>query len=204
MVNLRVMLKLMDNTVGSLTEEQKSILIGTLLGDGTMRIKKNAHLEINHCYAQRMLVDWMFSKFSSLVSTPPKWRKGNGKREAYRFATQKLPVFTPFYNQFYKNGKKIIPNDLKLNSLSLAVWFMDDGSKTYSSVYLNTQQFNLDEQIQLIGILKNQFGIEASLNKDKIYYRIRVRSQSIKKFIKLVEPFVLKEFRYKIPSVMTL
>ncbi|OGE25921.1 hypothetical protein A3C26_03805 [Candidatus Daviesbacteria bacterium RIFCSPHIGHO2_02_FULL_39_12] len=198
------MLKLMDNTVGSLTEEQKSILIGTLLGDGTMRIKKNAHLEINHCYAQRMLVDWMFSKFSSLVSTPPKWRKGNGKREAYRFATQKLPVFTPFYNQFYKNGKKIIPNDLKLNSLSLAVWFMDDGSKTYSSVYLNTQQFNLDEQIQLIGILKNQFGIEASLNKDKIYYRIRVRSQSIKKFIKLVEPFVLKEFRYKIPSVMTL
>src|SRR3990167_5435937 len=136
------MLKLMDDTVGSLTEEQKSILIGTLLGDGTMRIKKNAHLEINHCYAQRMLVDWMFSKFSSLV-------------------------FTPFYNQFYKNGKKIIPNDLKLNSLSLAVWFMDDGSKTYSSVYLNTQQFNLDEQIRLIGILENQFGIESTLNKDK-------------------------------------
>jgi len=26
----------MDNTVGSLTEEQKSILIGCLLGDGTM------------------------------------------------------------------------------------------------------------------------------------------------------------------------
>ncbi len=193
----------MDNTVGSLTEEQKSILIGTLLGDGTMRIKKNAHLEINHSFAQKALVDWIFNKFSSLVTTPPKWRKGNGKREAYRFATQKLPILTPFYNQFYRNGRKVIPNNLKLDALSLAVWFMDDGSKSYSSVYLNTQQFNLDEQIRLIDILENQFGIEATLNKDKIYYRIRIRSQSIKILIKLVEPFVLKEFRYKIPSVMT-
>ncbi len=194
----------MDNTVGSLTEEQKSILIGTLLGDGTMRIKKNAHLEINHCYAQKVLVDWIFTKFSSLVTTPPKWRKGNGKREAYRFATQKLPLLTPFYNQFYRNRKKIIPDDLKLDPLSLAVWFMDDGSKSYSSVYLNTQQFDVNEQKRLIDILKNQFGIEATLNKDKIYYRIRIRIQSIKIFLKLVEPFVLKEFRYKLPSVMTL
>ena len=198
------MLKLMDNTVGSLTEEQKSILVGTLLGDGTMRIKKNAHLEINHAFSQKVLVDWIFSKFSSLVTTPPKWRKGNGKREAYRFATQKLPILTPFYNLFYKSGRKVIPTNLKLDALSLAVWFMDDGSKTYSSIYLNTQQFNLDEQIRIIDILKNQFGIEATLNKDKIYYRIRIRSQSIKRFIKLVEPFVLKEFRYKLPSVMTL
>lgn len=194
----------MDNTVGSLTEEQKSILIGCLLGDGTMRKKKNAHLEINHCFAQRSLVDWIFSKFSSLVTTSPKWRKGNGKREAYRFATQKLPVLTPFYNQFYIGGKKIIPANLILNSLSLAVWFMDDGSKSRSSIYLNTQQFNLNEQLQLIDFLKNQFGIEATLNKDKIYYRIRIRTRSVKRFIELVEPFVLKEFRYKFPSVMTL
>src|SRR3990167_4235025 len=130
MVNLRVMLKLMDNTVGSLTEEQKSILIGTLLGDGTMRIKKNAHLEINHAFSQKVLVDWIFSKFSSLVTTPPKWRKGNGKREAYRFATQKLPILTPFYNLFYKSGRKVIPTNLKLDALSLAVWFMDDGSNS--------------------------------------------------------------------------
>jgi len=194
----------MDNTVGSLTEEQKSILIGTLLGDGTMRIKRNAHLEINHAFSQKVLVDWIFNKFKSLVTTPPKWRKGNGKREAYRFATQKLPILTPFYNLFYKNGRKVIPTNLKLDALSLAVWFMDDGSKTYSSIYLNTQQFNLDEQIRLIDILKNQFGIEATLNKDKIYYRIRVRTQSAKRFIQLVEPFVLEEFKYKFPSVMTL
>src|SRR5258708_4711667 len=167
----------MDNTVGSLTEEQQSILIGTLLGDGTMRKKKNAHLEINHCYAQKALVDWMFSKFKSLVITEPKWRKGNGKREAYRFATQSLPILTPFYNWFFPYGKKVIPDDLKLNPLALAVWFMDDGSKSRSSIYLNTQQFSKIEKLKLVNILKQQLGLDYTLNKDKSYFRIRIRSQ---------------------------
>lgn len=193
----------MDNTVGSLTEEQKSILIGTLLGDGTMRKKKNAHLEVNHCYAQKALVDWIFSKFRDFVITEPKWRKGNGKREAYRFATRSLPIFTPFYDQFFLNKKKIIPSDLRLNPLILAVWFMDDGCRSRSSIYLNTQQFSKDEQLRLIQILKDQFGIESTLNKDKIYYRIRIRTESIKRFIELVKEFVLEEFKYKFPSVMT-
>ncbi len=194
----------MATTVGSLTEEQKSILIGTLLGDGTMRKKKNAHLEINHCRAQKALVDWIYKKFDRLVTTPPKWRKGNGNREAYRFATQKLPILTSFYNFFYENGRKVIPDDLKLDSLSLAVWFMDDGSKSRSSIYLNTQQFSKFEQLKLIDFLKDQFGIDATLNKDKIYYRIRIRTRCVKRFINLVKEFVLKDFRYKFPSVMTL
>ena len=193
----------MDNTVGSLTEEQKSILIGCLLGDGTMRKKKNALLEINHSYKQKALVDWLFSKFKGLVKTYPKWRKTNGKREAYRFVTQSLSVLTPFYNQFFFEGKKRIPVNLKLDALVLAVWFMDDGCKSRSSIYLNTQQFLKEEQLFLIDLLYKQFGIESTLNKDKIYSRIRVRTKSVKRFINLVEPFVLKEFRYKFPSVVT-
>ena len=193
----------MDNTVGSLTEEQKSILIGCLLGDETMRKKKNAHLEINHCYAQKALVDWIYEKFKSLVITEPKWRKGNGKREAYRFATRSLPVLTPFYNQFFPNKKKIIPNGLILDPLTLAVWFIDDVCKSRSYIYLNTQQFPKNEQLQLIEMLKKQLEIDSTLNKDKTYFRIRIRTQSVRTFIQLVERFVLKEFKYKFPSVMT-
>ena len=196
----------MDNTVGSLTEEQKSILIGCLLGDGAMRKKKNALLEINHCLAQKSLVDWKFSKFKELVRTLPKSRKGNGKRIAYRFVTRSLPELTPFYDKFFASKKKRIPIDLDLTPLALAIWFMDDGSKTYSSVYLNTQQFSKDEQLNLIYALKKQFGIDSTLNKDKTYFRIRIKTRSIVEFINLVEPFVLEEFKYKLPkqtSVMT-
>lgn len=193
----------MVNTVGSLTKEQKSIIIGSLLGDATMRKKTNAYLEINHAYSQKVLVDWFYNKFKKFVLTPPKWRRGNGNREAYRFSTRSLPVFTPFYNQFFIDKKKIIPKNLKLNAISLAVWFMDDGSKSRSSVYLNTQQFSIKEQLELIDILFDQFGLLATLNKDKIYFRIRIRTESIKSFIKLTEKHILPEFRYKLPFVMT-
>ena len=193
----------MDNTVGSLTEEQKSILIGCLLGDGTMRKKTNAHIEINHSFAQKALVDWKYEKLRNLVITPPKWRKGNGTREAYRFATRSLPCLTPLYEWFYINKRKVIPNNLSLNPLILALWFMDDGSKSRSSIYLNTQQFSKNEQEFLIKLLKQQFNIESTLNKDKIYFRIRVRTESIRSFINLIKPFVLREFTYKFPSVLT-
>jgi len=186
--------------VGSLTEEQKSILIGCLLGDGAMRKKKNALLEINHCFAQKSLVDWKLSKFAGLVNTLPKKRNGNGNRVAYRFVTRSLPVLTPFYDWFFLNKKKIIPIDLKLTPLSIAVWFMDDGSKSYSSVYLNTQQFTMDEQRNLINCLREQFGLESRLNKEKTYFRIRLLTQSSKKFVNLIEPYILKEFRYKLPN----
>ena len=189
----------MANTAGSLTKVQESILIGSLLGDGTMRKKINAYLEINHAYSQKPLVDWMYNQFKNLVITPPKWRRGNGSREAYRFFTRSLPEFTPFYNEFFTNGKKIIPDSLKLNALSLAVWFMDDGSKSRSAIYLNTQQFSVDEQKKLIFVLKDQFGLDSTLNKDKIYFRIRVRSESSKKMVKIIEKYILPNFRYKLP-----
>ena len=189
----------MANTVGSLTKVQESILIGTLLGDGTMRKKINAYLEINHAFSQKELVDWIYSKFKNLVLSSPVKRKNNGKRIAYRFFTRSLSVLTPFYDKFFKNGKKVIPNNLKLDSLGLAVWFMDDGSKSRSSIYLNTQQFTINEQKKLMFILKDQFGLLSTLNKDKSYFRIRVRSESSKKMVKIIEKYVLPSFRYKLP-----
>lgn len=189
----------MANTAGSLTKVQESILIGSLLGDGTMRKKTNAYLEINHAYSQKTLVDWIYNQFKELVITPPKWRRGNGKREAYRFFTRSLPELTSYYDKFFINGKKIIPNNLKLNALSLAIWFMDDGSKSRSAIYLNSQQFSVDEQKKLIFILKNQFGLNSTLNKDKIYFRIRVRSESSKKMVEIIEKYILPDFRYKLP-----
>lgn len=190
---------LTDNTEGSLTEEQKQIVVGCLLGDGTMRIKTNALLEINHSEKQRKLVDWIYSNLKEFVSTAPKVRKGNGNRVAYRFVTRSLPVFTYFYKQFFYKGKKKLLANIVLFPLVLAVWFMDDGSKSRNSIYLNTQQFSVDEQRLLQEMLKKQWGIETTLNKDKIYWRIRIRAGSIAGFVSLIKPYLLPEFYYKLP-----
>jgi len=44
----------------SLTSRQEALIVGSLLGDGAMRCKANALLEINHCLAQSGYVDWKY------------------------------------------------------------------------------------------------------------------------------------------------
>ena len=188
------------NTVGSLMERQKAIVIGSLLGDGSMRCRANALLEINHSIKQKAYVDWKYENLRNLVSSPPKARRGKGVRIAYRFTTRSLPVLTRFYREFYKDGKKILPDNLKLDPLSLAVWFMDDGSKSYRAVYFNTQQFDTDSLQRLIKLLKIGFDINARLNKDKKYYRLRIAVESVAKLRKIIEPHLLPSFKYKMPS----
>jgi hypothetical protein len=41
-------------------------------------------------------------------------------------------------------------------------------------VYLNTQQFDLQSQETLLRLLRDQWGIEGALNRDKQYHRIRL------------------------------
>ena len=195
----RTMLLTKDNTEGSLTEEQKQIIVGCLLGDGAMRIKTNALLEINHSLEQKGLVDWIYANLKEFVGTAPKARKGNGRRVAYRFTTRSLPPFTNLYKQFFLNGKKIIPTNIILTPLVLAVWFMDDGNRSRTSIYLNTQQFSLEEQELLQKLLSEQWQIETTLNKDKHYWRIRIRVNSVKRFVELIKPYLLPEFYYKLP-----
>jgi hypothetical protein len=190
----------LGNTVGSLSEVQRQIIVGSLLGDGAMRCKTNALLEINHSSDQRSYVDWKFRHLADLVRTPPKARKSNGTRIAYRFVTRSLPELTPYFNLFYGAGRKRIP-ELELTELALAVWFMDDGSRSRNAVYLNTQQYDEMSQRTMLRLLRDQWGIEAALNRDKSYYRIRISVEGTRQFAGLVDPFLLPELRYKLPQM---
>jgi hypothetical protein len=187
------------NTVGSLTERQKAIIVGCLLGDGTMRCKTNALLEVNHSIKQQGYVDWKYNELKELVSNQPTKRFGNAGRIAYRFTTRSLPELTKIYGKFYLDGKKIIPDNLLIHPLSLAIWFMDDGCKSYRAIYLNTQKFNVTEQNKLATLFREQFGIKATLNKDKQYYRLRIAVSSVSKFLKIIKPYLLPMFCYKTP-----
>ncbi len=189
------------NTVGSLPLTQHAVLVGSLLGDGTLRkqgTRTNALFEANHSFAFKAYVDWKYQQLRPYVLTPPKRRQGNGKRVAYRFTTRSLPIFTKYYRWFYSKGKKSIPHDLQLTPQILAVWFMDDGTRSRSAVYLNTQQFDAPEQHFLRQLLLQTFGIESHLNRDKQYYRLRLSTEGTKKLKHIIAPYVHSCFRYKL------
>ena len=187
--------------MGSLTQEQRALIIGTIIGDGYLRIiprRKNAFLEVNHSAQQKDYVDWKYSVLQSIVKSKPKLRNGNGNRIACRFYTRCHSEITDLFKYFYKDGKKIIPNSLEINPLSLAVWYMDDGSRSGGSIYLNTQQFSENDQIILQKLLLNQFDIISNLNKDKQYKRIRIVTRNAKKFCDIIRQFIPQSMQYKL------
>jgi hypothetical protein len=191
----------MDNTVGSLTQFQKSVVVGSLLGDGYIRIvpgRKDAFLEINHSSSQREYVDWKYDVLSSISRSAPKERKGNGRRIAYRFTTRQMPEMTYLMYLWYQKGKKVVPTNLVLNPTTLATWFMDDGSMCRESdVYLNTQQFDLFSQGVLVEKLR-QVGLHTTLNKDKQYQRIRFLKSSIPLLKEIISPHIIPSMKYKL------
>jgi hypothetical protein len=191
----------MDNTAGSLTQYQLSIIIGSILGDGYIRIIKgrnNAFLEINHSIKAKKYVDWKYEALKNICVSGPKERIIDETRTAYRFYTKQHKELTKLFLQFYKNGKKIIPSSLVLDPIILAVWFMDDGSKSRKyDVYLNTQQFSLLDQKKLISKLR-KIGLRARLNKDKKYYRVRFLKESVAQFNKIIYPYILDSMKYKL------
>ena len=91
--------------------------------------------------------------------------------------------------------------ELELAPLTLAVWFMDDGCKSRTAVYLNTQQFDRESQEMLLRLLREQWGIEGALNRDKQYHRIRLTVDGTKRLGRLIERYLLVELRYKLPQV---
>ena len=184
--------------MGSLSEFQQQLILGCVLGDGYMRRKTHAHLQITHSFKQKDYVDWKYQILKNLVITPPKTYKGNGDRVGYRFFTRSLPELTSIYTKFYSNKVKKVPKDIILKPITLAVWFMDDGSKSYKSCYFNTQEFDLESQNNLIKALA-RLKIGAKLNKDKQYFRIRVLTPSAPHLMDIIKPYVVKSMRYKIP-----
>lgn len=197
-----------------LNETQKALIIGSILGDGTLRIpgrNNEANFTADHGEQQKGYVFWKYKMMKEWVLTSPRqyvrsYHKDRTRKTiSWRFSTIAHPELTKLYRIFYPNGKKILPDsikDLLIHPLSLAIWAMDDGTKSGESFFFSTQNFTQKEQEVLIKCLKENFGIDGKINlhsywEDKIFYRIRINSCSLEKLCKLIEPHILPQFQYK-------
>jgi hypothetical protein len=125
-----------------LTQEQKDIIIGTLLGDASMQATKrtqNSNIKFEQGMKQEAYIQHLYVIFSEWVGTPPLIRHitggGAADRQSIWFKTYAHPTFNFYKNIFYKRDSlnkqyKTVPKCLHrlLTACSLAYWFMDDGS----------------------------------------------------------------------------
>lgn len=198
----------------SLSNKQKSLIIGSLLGDGTMRLGKgaiHANYKVEHGLAQKDYVSWKYKILKNLVFTEPKLSfryKSSGEKykKSWWFRTIRHPFLTKIYKVFYegneyKCGRKIVPKSIgkSLNPMALAVWIMDDGCYSRQKIDISTYAFRLSE-IELLGrVLKNKFGIRTKFFKDRDKgYRMYFNIQETKNLIKIIYPYIIDSMRYKI------
>lgn len=184
---------------------QKEVLMGTLLGDGCLisnAYGKNYRLQIAHSTRQKEYVEWKYRVFNEWCLSKPKFQRWT---DSWKFRTISHPVFTGLHRLFYREAKKVLPDEIEeilTSPLSLAVWFMDDGTNGPTGGFtLNTQNFTREENEILRGILKRNFQLETSLHRDKAYWRIYIFPRSRERFIGLVKQFIIPELKYKLFSL---
>ena len=194
----------------TMSERQKEILNGILLGDAHLERQQgalSARLKIEHSVAQSAYVDWKFDEWRNWVSTPPKKRIRRNRLGTTSinvgFTTLSHVELEGFRSRFYEGRRKVVPQDLELSALSMAVWFMDDGSRKSNQcrgLYLNTQSFTDSEVNLLREVIRRDIGVETSKRKQRDGLQIYIPSSSVTDLIAYIDPEILPSMRYKLPG----
>jgi hypothetical protein len=200
-----------------ITSEQRAFLVGSLLGDGTMRIgehAKNANFKVEQGLEQKELVFWKYEILKSLVFTEPKisyrYDPVKGKYpKSWWFRTIRHPLLTEIYDLFYtrdgyRTGRKIVPKTIahELTPAGLAVWVMDDGSYSQGKIDISTYSFTLSEIKLLCSVLETKFRVTSNFYKDRDKgYRMYCNTAETKKLIKIISPYFIDSMKYKIGLV---
>lgn len=187
-----------------LTEKQKEFIVGSILGDGNLRIDKkciNPRYTCEHSIKQK---EYAYYKYSILEGLKPFIKEYNRKidkrtNKIYPSITLRLnnnPNLKWFYQQFYNPTKIINKEVLQYYSpLAMAIHFMDDGSKTGSSYYLATNGFDLISIKNLQEYILNNYNIKTNIHKGNLLY---IYSESAKNFTNLIKPFIIESMNYKL------
>lgn len=201
-----------------LTQLQKDLIVGTLLGDGNLQTSNGntwkyitIHKAIHESY--------IFHKYNLLkeyCDTEPKYSSFIDPRTKSlysRFTFQTLVINDLRYygNLFYEQDanlswKKKIPRNIAslLTAQSLAYWYMDDGALKWrgksNAVRLCTDSFSPSEVILLKKTLEEKFFLKVSIQKKDNIQRLLILEESYATLKDLILPYLIPSMYYKFPD----
>ena len=163
-----------NESLPSLSQSQLDIITGSLLGDGCISKKYhiNCRLSKMQCLKHKEYLIWHLNQLAPystklyenhtdrIIINHNKrminYKTNIKKLKGYSLGTISHPVFTDLREKWYPENKKIVPKDISLTPLSIAIWYCDDGSNDYrfrkASIFTNG--FTFDEVYFLAEKLK--------------------------------------------------
>lgn len=201
-----------------LSELQREVLIGVLLGDASMGSANGKPvylIKFEQSIKNQDYIVHLYELFKNYTLKPYIIRLIKRKNSEHQdtmsiwFKTFVHPSFKFYYDLFYtfdyENRKSIkqVPKNIHkfLNVRSLAYWFMDDGNLQESGFSFSTHGFSYKDNQLLQNALKINFNLIVIIRKDKNYYRLYINSDCKELFINLVKPYILPCFLYKLGKI---
>jgi len=190
-----------------LTDFQRQVAIGTLLGDSSLSRPpngKNYHLSCYHSEKQR---EWLVRKHGWLspASRPIQWCSYLDKRSGKvwrggRFHTVSIPCFTNLAKLLYRDRRKYHSAELLISidhPVCLACLICDDGSWDGAGIAIASKQFTIEENHRLAAALRRAFGLSISAQTHQKYPYVRITAKSVEEARRSCEPYVPESLRYK-------
>lgn len=197
-----------------LNQQQKDIIVGTLLGDSTIALrlgKCTKMLKFEQGEAHKGYVLHLHDIFKDWCGGPPQecFIDKAQSRKAVWFRTYAHDSFLFYWKAFYTvkenaqgqiRSTKFVPKTIKklLTARAIAYWFMDDGSKHPTGFYLNSHGFSYQDHVLLQKTLASKHNISTTIQKDVNKFRINVLAESKEDFENLVRPYIHSDFLRKL------
>jgi len=176
-----------------LTEDQKSVIIGSILGDGS--VSQNGYFSEKHGLQQEEYLRWKAKMLSSIIkpSNITKDTIRDKKRDTtYNYIAIRSKVHTFLHEMrslFYVDNVKVIPVNISelITPLAFTVWYLDDGctdwgyrkgirssNKMTPTCKICTECFTEKDQDMLVKSLEQNLGIYAETCTSTYKNRTRI------------------------------
>lgn len=204
-------------------QQQKDLLIGTLLGDGNLQTETNGRnwrYGALHKAEHKEYLDHKYSVLKPLCKNSPMFSEIEDPRtnkvyERWYFNTTVNDSLRHYGNLFYSYDKKTkkwmknVPKNIRLflTPRAIAYWYMDDGSVKWlghsNAMRICTESFSKDEVIRLQSVLSEKFKLETTLMKKTtqgklVGHRIAIDEKNSSTLREIIRPYLVDCMKYKV------
>lgn len=195
-----------------LTKIQKEVLIGSLLGDCSFR--NIGHPTKSPLYSEThstKQINYLRYKKEILRNIISKEEIYYGRYSPEYKETEKIRIYSKShgtlnqFKNFYEKNKKIIPKNIEdyLSTITLAFWYMDDGSCSFSDKQRPRAKFHTQGfgkiGVERLSVALNNLGIKNTPHNYK-GWQIDVSTEGTEELFKIISPFIETTMRYKLPK----
>lgn len=187
--------------ISSLSDRCKEIILGSVLGDGSLKIPKgykNARFSFRHAEKAKEYFYWKVDELKEISGNSCVW---NQEKSMLRYQSRAMEELTQIYELIHRHRKfKIRRKWLnKLTPLSLCVWWMDDGSLVANcrQGVICTDSFSYEELLVVVKYFRKVWGLYprigsvAKSGPRSEQYRLWFRSrEELKKLLRLILPHI--------------